>query len=195
MIANLYARALADVADTDIAHTLHDARVLLKSETFNGVILDFGMPDGDGRELARELRDTDLRVLIMSGLARDEDVEELTTERMGILSKPPDLIQMRRGLGIWSWSITAQAEERELVRNAAREAVLEWLQIKYKASERERALVNLALDAVPTKVAAAQLNMTERLYRKHRSTITTKCMVSSFDALILKLNAGLDVLS
>lgn len=57
----VYRRALSTDAELEVATCLTDAREWLRRMQFDGVIIDFGLPDGDGRELAREL---------LGGLAR-----------------------------------------------------------------------------------------------------------------------------
>ncbi len=50
-IADILRLALAKVADVTCAPTLHKARLLLQTQDFDLVVLDVGLPDGEGTEL------------------------------------------------------------------------------------------------------------------------------------------------
>lgn len=71
-IATAIARALArEDYETAIAGTVADAREALARASWRAVILDLGLPDGDGLQIARQLSgDTTTPVLVVT--ARDE---------------------------------------------------------------------------------------------------------------------------
>ncbi|MEM5775736.1 MAG: response regulator transcription factor, partial [Anaerolineaceae bacterium] len=56
-----------------LAHRLNEARMLLKNQRFDLVLLDLGLPDGSGFTLCKEIRSAgDTPIIILS--ARDEEV-------------------------------------------------------------------------------------------------------------------------
>ena len=74
----------------EMAFTLDEARNILARQTPAAIILDIGMPDGNGLEFLRELRKTSqIPVLLLTGYSIDSDfVMEFATERIEYLAKP-----------------------------------------------------------------------------------------------------------
>jgi DNA-binding response OmpR family regulator len=70
-------RALAQVLErelqlayaTRVAHTGHDALVMAASEPFDLVVLDLGLPDMDGIEVAEQLQETGVKILMLTARA------------------------------------------------------------------------------------------------------------------------------
>lgn len=60
----------ADVADFDVAYTLEQARGMLDKTQYNAVVLDVGLPDGNGLELLPLLKalDPEPSIIVLSGL-------------------------------------------------------------------------------------------------------------------------------
>lgn len=57
------------------AATLSEARGVVKEQPPNAIILDIGMPDGDGRDFLRELRQAlNIPVLLLTGYKKDADI-------------------------------------------------------------------------------------------------------------------------
>ena len=90
-IAEPFSRALArEGFSPEVAGSLAEARAALRESMPDIVLLDLMLPDGDGRELARELRATS-RVPIIMLTARDEDVDKIIGLEVGAddyLTKP-----------------------------------------------------------------------------------------------------------
>jgi PAS domain S-box-containing protein len=75
MIARLLRRAGYAVS---LARNLTDAKKLAAHQSFNLVVSDIGLPDGNGRELMAFLRDTyGLHGIALSGFGTDEDVKSI----------------------------------------------------------------------------------------------------------------------
>ena len=76
--------------DTEQAMTLRRAREFLSQQTPAAIILDVGMPDGNGLDFLRELRQTsDIPVLLLTGYRIDLTfMREFTTDHNDYLKKP-----------------------------------------------------------------------------------------------------------
>src|SRR5215467_10735865 len=71
-IAELLGQALAQSGFTvDTARLCADARGALATATYDALILDLGLPDGDGVRLLRELREARNAIPILVLTARD----------------------------------------------------------------------------------------------------------------------------
>lgn len=86
-IADGLKRTLAEAGHApDLAHCLSDAWLLLRTEAYDVVLLDLGLPDGDGQDVLRRLRNwprnnvgagttPDVPVIIMT--ARDAPIDRI----------------------------------------------------------------------------------------------------------------------
>ena len=76
------------IAET--AMTLADAKSFLKRQTPAAIILDIGMPDGNGLNFLRELRqESEIPVLLLTGYSIDSDfIREFKSKNNDYLSKP-----------------------------------------------------------------------------------------------------------
>jgi len=69
------------------AGTLAEARDVLPERRPELLLVDFGLPDGVGLELVRELRETDVRCVLMS--LHDDPAYHLEAEAAGALGFAP----------------------------------------------------------------------------------------------------------
>ncbi len=79
------------------AASLAEARTLAKTEAFDVLISDIGLPDGTGYELMTELHNTGLPGIAMSGYGMDEDIRK--SKAAGFfehLVKPVDVAALQR---------------------------------------------------------------------------------------------------
>lgn len=91
-LAGLIARGLARAGfQAETAHSAADARDRILGGAFDAVVLDLGLPDGDGLELLRQLRGqgVTLPVLILTTrITVDDRVEGLNAGADDYLTKP-----------------------------------------------------------------------------------------------------------
>ncbi|SEW26990.1 two component transcriptional regulator, winged helix family [Aliiroseovarius sediminilitoris] len=81
----------------DSAGTLHDALAAVRATSYDLVLLDLHLPDGDGLSLVRDLRDRSVGTPVMIATARDrimERIEGLEAGADDYLVKPYDLDEM-----------------------------------------------------------------------------------------------------
>jgi DNA-binding response OmpR family regulator len=96
----------------DYAHTLAAARLLLGQATFDALVLDRNLPDGDGATLARQLRAAGMATPILMLTARDALADKLAGFDAGAddyLGKPfalkeveVRLLALQRRSGAWA---------------------------------------------------------------------------------------------
>jgi DNA-binding response OmpR family regulator len=102
---------------SDVAATVDAARALLANKSYRALLLDLGLPDGDGLAFIRELRDQeqtrDLPVIVVSGRAQ-EGRSAWSGDALAVvdwLQKPVDRERMARAL-------------RQALRNGTRPRIL-----------------------------------------------------------------------
>ena len=121
-------RALAEVLErelrrayvTRVVHTGHDALVLAAAEPFDLVVLDLGLPDMDGIEVAEQLQATPAKVLMLTARADVRSrVIGLYAGASDYMAKPFDMqellarvyAQLRRGRHeVFTWGTIALSE-------------------------------------------------------------------------------------
>lgn len=89
----IYDNLLKNGCSVMAADSLHDARRLLASESFDVMISDMRLPDGDGLELMKEQRENvpEMEVVVMTAYANvDTAVEAIKNGAFDYLSKPFD---------------------------------------------------------------------------------------------------------
>jgi len=122
-----------------VAGTVAGAIKLVRADRFNAIILDLGLPDGDGLEVLKEVQrlDPSLPVVIVTAhISPDRTVGSLTEGAFAYLTKPyhrEELRQtLRRAIGIKELAV--QVERTEHLLN--------------ESEERFRSLVDSATDAI-----------------------------------------------
>jgi DNA-binding response OmpR family regulator len=121
-------RALAEVLErelqrayaTRVVHTGHDALVLAGTEPFDLVVLDLGLPDMDGIEVAEQLQATSAKILMLTARADVRSrVIGLYAGASDYVAKPFDMqellarvyAQLRRGRHeVYTWGTIALSE-------------------------------------------------------------------------------------
>ena len=122
-----------------IAGTVADALELVRAHRFNAILLDLGLPDGDGLEVLQETQrlDPSLPVVIVTAhISQDRTVGSLTEGAFAYLTKPyhrEELRQtLRRAIGVKELAVKVERTEHLL----------------NESEERFRSLVDSAADAI-----------------------------------------------
>src|SRR5207248_882663 len=119
--------------------TVAGAIELVRARRFNAIILDFGLPDGDGLDVLREAHrlDPSLPVVIVTAhISADRTVGSLKEGAFAYLTKPYDREELRHNLrcAIGVKELAVKAERTEHLLN--------------ESEERFRSLVESATDAI-----------------------------------------------
>ena len=98
------ARALQDDYEVSQAQGGEEALALLRSETFHLVLLDIEMPDVDGYEVLRQMKEDanlrDIPVIVVSGMEDTASFERcLKLGAIDYIAKPFDLPQLSACVG------------------------------------------------------------------------------------------------
>src|SRR6185503_1298042 len=122
-----------------VTGTVAGAIELVRAHRFNAIILDLGLPDGDGLDVLKEAQrlDPSLPVVIVTAhISRDRTLGSLAEGAFAYLTKPYDREELRhtlrRAIGV-----------KELAAKAARTEHL-----LNESEERFRSLVESAIDAI-----------------------------------------------
>ena len=101
-----------------VAGTVSGALELVRTRRFNAILLDLGLPDGDGLEVLRETRrqDPSLPVVIVTAhISADRTVGSLTEGAFAYLTKPyhrEELRQtLRRAIGVKELAVKVERTE------------------------------------------------------------------------------------
>lgn len=93
----LLAMALnASGTQVETAATAAEARTVVKSATFDWIICDVRLPDGNGLDLAKELREIqpNARIVVMSAVVSEDEVAQVSSV-VAYWHKPFDPLAMR----------------------------------------------------------------------------------------------------
>ena len=125
-LAELLPRGLRTAGyEADVLSTVEEARSVLRTTFYAALILDLGLPDGDGLELLREIRhdNNSIPVLVLTTSKAEEDIYR--TYNLGVnsfITKPvkfESLVTITRELGHYWFEIVelpAEMSERERAR-------------------------------------------------------------------------------
>lgn len=91
--------------EVEFAETLAGGLELLKDSSFDLVMLDLGLPDSNGLETVKTVRQTcpDIPIIVLTGLAGEEiGIEAIKAGAVDYVSKPckPDLLRTRIGIAM-----------------------------------------------------------------------------------------------
>jgi DNA-binding NtrC family response regulator len=116
-----------DGFEVTVAGTLARAIELVRTHHFNVIILDLGLPDGDGIEVLRETQrsDSSLPVVIVTAhISADRTVGSLAEGAFAYLTKPYDREELRhtlrRAIGVKELAAKAERTERLLSQSEER---------------------------------------------------------------------------
>ena len=122
-----------------VAGTVAAALKLVRAHRFNAILLDLGLPDGDGLEVLKETQrlDSSLPVVIVTAhISSDRTVGSLAQGAYAYLTKPYDREELRhtlrRAIGVKELAVKVQRTEHLLS----------------QSEERFRSLVDSATDAI-----------------------------------------------
>ena len=122
-----------------VAGTIAAALKLVRAHRFNAILLDLGLPDGDGLEVLKESHrlDPSLPVVIVTAhISSDRTVGSLAQGAYAYLTKPYDREELRhtlrRAIGVKELAVKVQRTEHLLS----------------QSEERFRSLVDSAIDAI-----------------------------------------------
>lgn len=171
------------------AQSVSEARRVIAQRKPDLVILDIGLPDGDGLDFADELITADhmLRVLIMTGDLSPATVgRALASKAHAYVPKQhssEDLFKAMHALRAGGRYVSPAVAASYATRNAQSPLSL--------LTPREREIVSMIADAQSSKSIARTLDLSVGTVRKHRENLMAKLSVHSVAeliALVMKTN-------
>jgi PAS domain S-box-containing protein len=116
-----------DGYDVTVAGTCAAAIALIGQQRFNAILLDLGLPDGDGLDVLKEVqrRDPSLPVIIVTAhIAQERTVGSLVKGAFAYLTKPYNREELRqnlhRAIGVKELAVKAERAEQSLTESEHR---------------------------------------------------------------------------
>ncbi|MDF3839739.1 response regulator transcription factor [Cupriavidus basilensis] len=164
-LGNFIKLGLAECNYTTVwAHSCQEARDALAETTFDAIVLDLGLPDGDGLELLRQWREIGFNepVLVLSARdSVDDRVKGLDLGADDYLAKPFSMEELR-------------ARVRSLVRRhfCVKRTVLE-----YEGLHLDLLNHSVTLDGKPVKLTSREYALLE-IFMHNRGRILTRTLIA-----------------
>jgi DNA-binding NarL/FixJ family response regulator len=193
----LVLRGLADLLagdpDFEVVAVATDGRTalgLIEEKQPDIAVLDVVMPGLSGIEVLNELvhRNSEVKIVFLSALITEaQSLHAMANGAWGILLKesaPETLIECMREVHAGRRWMPAELFQRSHV---SREPVSSGSTNLALLTDREREIVSLVSEALPNKLIARRLNLTEGTVKIHLHNIFGKLNVKTRSALILKM--------
>jgi DNA-binding NarL/FixJ family response regulator len=181
--------------DIHTAENCYEASKLLKTNSYDVVLLDYNLPDGNGLELAKAIKSTNDESLLVMITAYSKERLVIDSLNLGVfkyLEKPLEKLKL---IEIMKQTYT-EAQKRNqthrlidqfLVNQRAKQRLKE----EYFITDREIEVISLILVHGKNKNVSDELNLSQGTVRNHLSNIYQKLHITSKDELksvIKKLN-------
>jgi len=179
LVGRALARLLRSYGEVKVARRVREARAALDRRRWAGMLVDVGLPDGDGLDVAREAleRARADEVLVVSGQVDRERLRRAHALGVGYIVKPAleeDLLVFaRRALGV-------------RVDAVVRAVVDEW-RARYELTDAVIAVLALAAAGVPRAELRRLRGVSEETIKKQVRSLITATGDPSLDAAVGRL--------
>jgi DNA-binding NarL/FixJ family response regulator len=180
-VGRILARALSAHGSTELVQTVAEARERLAVRAFSALVVDVGLPDGSGLQVARiaRARDSSVPVLFLSGRVDATRLAEAHTLDAHYLLKPIDVSQLE----VFALRVLSRSRVREARIHGA---VAQWAHT-HDLTGTEAALLELAARGAARSELAVRREVAPSTIKKQIQTLLDKTGDGSLDAAVNRL--------
>jgi len=171
-------RGLSSHGTVESVGTCAAARMALRARSFDGIVLDVGLPDGSGVDLIKYAHDRlpGVCILVLTGTSDHTVITKTHDAGARFLLKPCDGQQLD--------VLAADARTRKTARERrTRAALLRWTE-DYELTETEIELLELACAGVPRETFASSRGVRPDTIRKQVQMLLRKTGHDTFEAAV-----------
>lgn len=181
LVGRLLVRALSEHGHAELVATVEDARTALREKSYTAVVVDVGLPDGNGLDLITEARGQDpgVSALIVSGGVDERRLAEAHHLGASYLLKPVDT----RQLGLFAVRMRSKQNQR----HARIAAVLNRWTMEYQLTAAEAAVLELAAHGAPRSRLAELRGVASSTVKKQVQVVLTKTGDTSLEGAVSRL--------
>jgi DNA-binding NarL/FixJ family response regulator len=181
LVGRILVRTLSEHGPTELVTTVEEARSALKTKSFSAVVVDVGLPDGDGLELITDARshDPSVAALVVSGGVDERRLAEAHHLGAHYLLKPVDT----RELNLFAVRTRAKLQQRDTKIAAV---VARWA-LEYDLSPAEAEVLALAAEGAARARLAELRGVASSTVKKQVQFILNKIGDASLEAAVSRI--------
>ena len=181
LVGRILVRTLSEHGHTELVTTVHEARMILRDQSFTAVVVDVGLPDGSGLELIADARSQDptMAALVVSGRVDERRLAEAHHLGVSFLLKPVDT----RELGLFA--VRTRAKSR--ARHEKIAAVAERWGVQYDLTPAEAAVLQLAANGAQRAKLPELRGVAPSTVKKQVQVLLTKTGDNTLEGAVSRL--------
>lgn len=181
LVGRVLVRALAEHGHTELVTNVQDARSALRVHSYTAVVVDVGLPDGNGLDLITNARalDPGVAALIVSGGVDERRLAEAHLLNASYLLKPVDT----RQLGLFAIRMRA----KQLHRHEKIAALIARWTVEFDLTAAEASVLELAAHGAPRWRLAELRGVAASTVKKQVQVVLTKTGDTSLDGAVSRL--------
>ncbi len=172
--------------DIVVAGSLHKTKNELRARSFDVVVLDLGLPDGDGRVLREQLSGTpDLLLIVVSGEVASHEAETWESEGTRVFQKGTPWHSLLVALG----EDPDDPERGDAPAHVALHVALDRMAEEEALTPSEHEVLRLYFGGHSNKAAADKLTVSTGTIDRHLASVRSKLGAESSSDLMLLIAA------
>ncbi|MCL2726725.1 MAG: response regulator [Polyangiaceae bacterium] len=172
------ARSLGAHGHVDTVGTCAAALLALRARTFDGLVVDVRMPDGNGLDIVAPARERfpGIAVLVLTGYTEHDVICRTRELRAGYLLKPCDVKQLAL--------LVEEVNDRRAARERRTRAIIERWTSDYRLTVTEAELLSLGADGVARESFAVRRGVRPEVVRRQIHMLLRKTGDDTFESAV-----------